>query len=179
MSRRREAIKRDILEDPKYHSQIVAKFINTMMYSGKKSVAENILYQALELMHGRIKKQKKSEDSESEGNSGSATDSIIDCFQKAIDNVKPTVEVRSRRVGGATYQVPVEVRADRSEALAMRWLIKAARVRGEKGMVLRLTGELTDAFENKGSAVKKREDTHKMAKANQAFAHFGWTKKSR
>lgn len=178
MSRRREAVKRDILEDPKYHSKVLAKFINTMMYSGKKSTAENIIYQALESMYSRIKKQKKNEESEGdEVNAGSAT--IIECFQQALDNVKPTVEVRSRRVGGATYQVPVEVRPDRSEALAMRWLIKAARLRGEKGMVLRLTGELSDAFENKGSAVKKREDTHKMAKANQAFAHFGWIKKTR
>lgn len=183
MSRRREAVKREILEDPKYNSQVLAKFINTMMLSGKKSTAEKIVYRSLELVENRVKKHKKSEDS-GDSESGTTTkrstsENALDYFQQALDNVKPTVEVRSRRVGGATYQVPVEVRPDRGEALAMRWLIKAARLRGEKGMIQRLTAELLEALDNKGSAVKKREDTHKMAKANQAFAHFGWSKKSR
>lgn len=176
MPRRREVPKREILPDPKHHSELLAKFINVLMISGKKSTAEKIIYGALEVLSDRVKKTRKSEDSEGEqGGSGSTgSTSPLRYFEQALDNVRPSVEVRSRRVGGATYQVPVEVRTDRSIALGMRWIVQAARSRGEKGMMLRLAGELMDAFESKGSAVKKREDTHKMAKANQAFAHFRW-----
>jgi small subunit ribosomal protein S7 len=174
MPRRREVPKREILPDPKLHSELLAKFINVLMVSGKKSIAEKVIYQALDNMASRLKKLKKSEEEEGgeSGSTGSA--SVMKYFEQALDNVRPSVEVRSRRVGGATYQVPVEVRTARSIALGMRWIVQAARARGEKGMMLRLAGELTDAYENKGSAVKKREDTHKMAKANQAFAHFRW-----
>jgi small subunit ribosomal protein S7 len=173
MPRRREVPKREILPDPKHHSELLAKFINVLMISGKKSTAETIIYGALDVLHDRIKKSKKSEDdSGDQGSTGST--GVLRYFEQALDNVRPSVEVRSRRVGGATYQVPVEVRTDRSIALGMRWIVQAARSRGEKGMMLRLAGELMDAFESKGSAVKKREDTHKMAKANQAFAHFRW-----
>ena len=173
MPRRREVPKREILPDPKHHSELLAKFINVLMVSGKKSTAEKIIYGALDVMIERIKKTKKSDD-ESGDQGGSAVSTVLRYFEQALDNVRPSVEVRSRRVGGATYQVPVEVRNDRSIALGMRWIVQAARSRGEKGMMLRLAGELMDAFESKGSAVKKREDTHKMAKANQAFAHFRW-----
>ena len=171
MPRRREVPKREILPDPKHHSELLAKFINVLMISGKKSTAEKIIYGALSVMDERLKKMKKTDDesSESVGSVG-----VLKYFEQALDNVRPTVEVRSRRVGGATYQVPVEVRLDRSIALGMRWIVQASRSRGEKGMMLRLAGELVDAFESKGSAVKKREETHKMAKANQAFAHFRW-----
>ena len=171
MPRRHEIAKREILPDPKHHSELLAKFINVLMISGKKSTAEKIIYGALSLMEERVKKIKKADD---EGSEGSGTATVLRYFEDALNNVRPSLEVRSRRVGGATYQVPVEVRFDRSIALGMRWLVKAARTRGEKGMMLRLAGELMDAYENKGSAVKKREDTHKMAKANQAFAHFRW-----
>jgi small subunit ribosomal protein S7 len=176
MPRRREVPKREILPDPKHHSELLAKFINVLMVGGKKSTAESIVYGALSDMDERLKKSKKAEadSDETQGGSTSGQMTLLRCFEDAINNVKPSVEVRSRRVGGATYQVPVEVRSDRSIALAMRWIVKAARARGEKSMKLRLAGELTEAFENKGSAVKKREDTHKMAKANQAFAHFRW-----
>ena len=170
MPRRREVPKREILPDPKHHSELLAKFINVLMVSGKKSIAEKIIYGALTVMEERVKKTKKSDE---EGESGSGG-SVLRYFEDALNNVRPSVEVRSRRVGGATYQVPVEVRIDRSIALGMRWIVQAARGRGEKGMMLRLAGELMDAYESKGSAVKKREDTHKMAKANQAFAHFRW-----
>jgi small subunit ribosomal protein S7 len=173
MPRRREVPKREILPDPKHHSELLAKFINVLMVSGKKSTAEKIIYGALSSMDERIKKTKKSEEDNAETTGGNAG-SVLRYFEDALNNVRPSVEVRSRRVGGATYQVPVEVRSDRSVALGMRWIVQAARTRGEKGMMLRLAGELMDAFENKGSAVKKREDTHKMAKANQAFAHFRW-----
>ncbi|KTD52366.1 30S ribosomal protein S7 [Legionella quateirensis] len=174
MPRRREVPKREILPDPKHHSELLAKFINVLMVSGKKSTAEKIIYGALTVLDERVKKTKKSdEDSGETGSSGNAG-SVLRYFEDALDNVRPSVEVRSRRVGGATYQVPVEVRHDRSIALGMRWIVQAARSRGEKGMMLRLAGELMDAYESKGSAVKKREDTHKMAKANQAFAHFRW-----
>lgn len=172
MPRRREVPKREILPDPKHHSELLAKFINVLMVSGKKSTAEKIIYGALDVMEERVKKVKKDEDEGESGSTGSAA--ILRYFEDALNNVRPSVEVRSRRVGGATYQVPVEVRHDRSIALGMRWIVQAARTRGEKGMMLRLAGELMDAFESKGSAVKKREDTHKMAKANQAFAHFRW-----
>lgn len=173
MPRRREVPKREILPDPKHHSELLAKFINVLMVSGKKSTAEKIIYGALSVMEERVKKVKKTDDEGGESGS-TASGTILRQFEDALNNVRPSVEVRSRRVGGATYQVPVEVRHDRSIALGMRWIVQAARSRGEKGMMLRLAGELMDAFESKGSAVKKREDTHKMAKANQAFAHFRW-----
>ena len=173
MPRRREVPKREILPDPKHHSELLAKLINVLMVSGKKSTAEKIIYGALNVLDERIKKSKKQDDDGDAGSSGAAG-GVLWYFQQALDNVRPTVEVRSRRVGGATYQVPVEVRLDRSIALGMRWIVQSARSRGEKGMMLRLAGELADAFESKGSAVKKREETHKMAKANQAFAHFRW-----
>ncbi len=175
MPRRREVPKREILPDPKLNSELLAKFINVLMISGKKSIAEKIIYGALDILQERVGKLKKAHDDESgDTGSGEGGSSVLNLFEKALSNVKPSVEVRSRRVGGATYQVPVEVRTDRSIALGMRWIVKAARARGEKGMMMRLAGELLDAYENKGSAVKKREDTHKMAKANQAFAHFRW-----
>lgn len=156
MSRRRVAAKREILPDPKYGDETITKFINMVMESGKKSVAERIVYGALDKIVERHK------------------DDPVEVFKTALDNVRPRVEVKSRRVGGATYQVPVEVRAMRRTALAMRWLVDAARKRGEKTMGLRLAGELIDAFENKGTAVKKREDTHRMADANRAFSHYRW-----
>jgi len=156
MSRRRVAEKREILPDPKFGSAMLARFINMVMQSGKKSVAERIIYGALDQIKER-------------GNSDP-----VDLLDKALDNVRPTVEVKSRRVGGATYQVPVEVRAARRTTLAMRWVIDAARSRGEKSMALRLAGELMDAAESRGSAVKKKEDTHRMADANKAFAHYRW-----
>jgi small subunit ribosomal protein S7 len=156
MSRRREVPKREILPDPKFGSTQITKFVNMIMQSGKKSTAEAIMYNAL--------------DSISQKGKGES----LDVLDKALENVSPMVEVKSRRVGGATYQVPVEVRADRRVTLAMRWIIDAARRRGEKSMQLKLAGELMDASENRGSAVKKREDTHRMAEANKAFAHFRW-----
>jgi len=156
MSRRRGADKRTILPDPKFNNQILAKFINMVMRSGKKSVAERIVYGALD----EIGKK-------SGGNS-------LDVFNKALENVRPVVEVKSRRVGGATYQIPIEVRSARSQTLAMRWLVDAAKNRGEKNMGLRLAGELLDASEKRGTAIKKRDDTHRMAEANKAFSHFRW-----
>lgn len=156
MSRRAVSAKREILPDPKYGSRTIARFVNMIMLSGKKSVAEHILYGAMEAMQKR-----------------GASDAA-ETLEKALDNISPLIEVKSRRVGGATYQVPVEVRAERRTALAMRWAIDAARKRGEKSMALRLAGELMDASENRGSAVKKREDTHRMAEANKAFAHYRW-----
>lgn len=173
MPRRREVPKREILPDPKHHSELLAKFINVLMLSGKKSIAEQIVYGALDVLAEKAKKVKKSED-DSDSTSGSTGSGmpVLVYFEQAMNHIRPTVEVRSRRVGGATYQVPVEVRWDRGTALAMRWLVSAARARGEKGMMLRLAGELADAFENKGTAVKRRETMHQMAKANQAFAHF-------
>ena len=156
MPRRREVPKRIILPDPKFGSEKLAKFINMVMVSGKKAVAERILYDALD----RI--------SEKTGNEA------LEVLDKAMENVSPMVEVKSRRVGGATYQVPIEVRVARRQALAMRWIIDAARKRGEKSMQLKLAGELMDAAEQRGNAVKKREDTHRMAEANKAFAHYRW-----
>lgn len=156
MPRRREVPKRIILPDPKFGSLVLAKFINTIMRDGKKSIAEKLVYVALNEIAAK------------KGNDG------MEVLDAALDNVRPSVEVKSRRVGGATYQVPVEVRSSRQNALAMRWLVDAARKRGEKSMALKLAGELMDASEKKGSAVKKREDTHKMADANKAFAHFRW-----
>jgi small subunit ribosomal protein S7 len=157
MSRRRVATKREILPDPKYGDQILAKFINIIMRNGKKSTAERIVYGALEQMGARSKGGDP-----------------LDLFNKALGNVKPVIEVKSRRVGGATYQIPVEVRPDRSMALAMRWLVDSAKKRSEKNMGLRLAGELLDASDNRGAAIKKREDTHKMAEANKAFSHYRW-----
>ena len=156
MPRRREVPKRIILPDPKFGSEKLAKFINMVMKSGKKAVAERILYDALDTIT-----EKKGGDA-------------LEVLDSALENVAPMVEVKSRRVGGATYQVPIEVRPMRRQALAMRWLIDAARNRGEKSMNLKLAGELMDASEQRGSAVKKREDTHRMAEANKAFAHYRW-----
>ncbi|MEJ1488053.1 MAG: 30S ribosomal protein S7 [Candidatus Sedimenticola sp. (ex Thyasira tokunagai)] len=156
MSRRRVVAKREILPDPKFGSQLLAKFINMVMVDGKKSVAERIIYGALERM------------SEKGGNDP------VEMLEKALENVRPMVEVKSRRVGGATYQVPIEVRQVRRNTLAMRWLIDAARKRSEKSMAFRLAGELSDAAESRGSAVKKREETHRMAEANKAFSHYRW-----
>jgi small subunit ribosomal protein S7 len=156
MARRHVAAKRPILPDPKFGSEVVAKFINMLMLNGKKAVAEKIVYGAL--------------DSVTEKTKGNA----IEILEQALDNVRPVVEVKSRRVGGATYQVPVEVRPERRNTLAMRWIVDAARARNEKGMRNRLAGELMDAVESRGSAVKKREDTHRMAEANKAFAHYRW-----
>lgn len=154
MPRRREVPKREILPDPKFHDQTVAKFVNILMRDGKKSIAESILYGALDLIKQRGK------------------DDPVDLFNTALDTVSPVVEVKSRRVGGATYQVPVEVRPSRRTALAMRWLVDSARKRGEKSMAARLAGELMDAAENRGGAARKKEDTHRMAEANKAFSHY-------
>src|SRR3990167_1639230 len=171
MPRRREVPKREILPDPKHHSELLSKFINVLMVNGKKSTAEKIIYGALDLLDDRLKKMKRDDN---EGGDGSGSTGVLQYFELALDNVRPSVEVRSRRVGGATYQVPVEVRVDRSIALGMRWIVQSSRKRGEKGMMLRLAGELVDAAQNKGAAVKRREEMHKMAKANQPFAHFRW-----
>ena len=154
MPRRREVPKRTILPDPKFGDQTIAKFINVMMQDGKKSIAEKVLYGALDTIGGR------------------GADEPLQVFYQALENVRPVVEVKSRRVGGATYQVPVEVRPSRRQALAMRWLVDSARSRSEKSMAARLAGEFMDAAEGRGSAVKKREDTHRMADANKAFAHY-------
>ena len=159
MSRRTQAPKRDLLPDPKHGSQRLTKFINMIMNSGKKSVAENIVYDALAQM------AEKSSQSEEQA---------VEMLGQALENVKPSVEVKSRRVGGATYQVPIEVRQTRRDTLAMRWVIDAARKRSEKSMAQRLANELMDAADNRGAAVKKREDTHRMAEANKAFSHFRW-----
>jgi small subunit ribosomal protein S7 len=156
MPRRREVPKRKILPDPKYNDRMVAKFCNILMINGKKSTAEHIVYGALDVIQQRYKEDP------------------LEVFRKALDTVKPKVEVKSRRVGGATYQVPVEVRAERRVALAMRWLVSYSRERGEKTMVERLAAELKEAAEGRGNAVKKREDVHKMADANKAFAHYRW-----
>jgi small subunit ribosomal protein S7 len=156
MPRRREVEKRKILPDPKFQDRIVAKFINNLMREGEKSVAERACYGAFVQVEQKLK------------------DDPLKVFKKALDNVKPAVEVKSRRVGGATYQVPVEVRQDRRVALAMRWLIDYAKARGEKTMQDKLAGEIMDAANNRGNAIKKREDTHKMAEANKAFAHYRW-----
>ena len=156
MSRRHRAEKREIIPDPKFGDLIVTKFMNSIMYDGKKSVAEQIVYGALEIVETKLK-----------------TDPL-QVFKQALDNVAPSIEVRSRRVGGATYQVPVEVRNERRQALAIRWLIQAARSRNDKTMVDRLSSELIDASNNRGNAVKKREDTHRMAEANRAFSHYRW-----
>lgn len=158
MSRRRVSQKRELIPDPRFGSETIARFVNMLMLSGKKSVAEGVVYGALDQIQAKV---------------GASTQSV-DVMQKALDNVQPFVEVKSRRVGGATYQVPIEVRPSRRTALAMRWLIDSARKRSEKGMVARLAGELMDANEGRGAAVKKREDTHRMAEANKAFSHYRW-----
>ena len=156
MPRRREDPKRPILPDPLYNSQLVTKFINVVMKAGKKSVAENLLYNALEAIQERTQEDP------------------MKIFKKAVDNVKPVVEVKSRRVGGSTYQVPIEVRPSRRLALSMRWLIQASSRRGEKTMDKRLANEFMDAAQNRGTAIKKKDDTHRMAEANKAFAHYRW-----
>ncbi len=156
MSRRRQAEKREILPDAKYGDRVVTKFMNNLMHDGKKSVAEGIVYGAFDRVESKLRKAP------------------VEVFHEALDNVKPSVEVRSRRVGGATYQVPVEVRPERREALAIRWLIDASKKRNENTMEERLAGELLDAMNGRGTAVKKREDTHKMADANKAFSHYRW-----
>ncbi len=156
MPRRREVVKRDVLSDPKYNNKLVTKFINNLMWDGKKSVAESIFYGSMDVIEERTGEDP------------------LNIFQQALTNVKPTLEVKSRRVGGATYQVPIEVRAGRRNALAMRWLIGYARERGEKTMRERLAGELMDAANNEGEAMKKKQDTFRMAEANKAFAHYRW-----
>lgn len=156
MSRRHAAEKREVLPDPKYKDTLVTKFINCLMYDGKKSVAEKIFYESLDMLASKSGKSQ------------------IEVFHEAVDNVKPSIEVKSRRIGGATYQVPVEVRGDRRNALAIRWLISLSRKRSEKTMTERLANEMLDASNSRGTAVKKKEDTHKMAEANKAFAHYRW-----
>ena len=157
MSRRRRAEKREVLPDPKFADLTVTKFMNYVMYEGKKAVAETIVYGAFDILADKKKDQEP-----------------VATFHAALENVAPAVEVRSRRVGGATYQVPMEVRPDRRRALAIRWIVSAARSRGENTMTEKLAGELLDASANRGAAVKKREDTHKMAEANRAFSHYRW-----
>jgi small subunit ribosomal protein S7 len=156
MSRRHSAEKRQVIPDAKYHDIVLAKFMNSIMYDGKKSAAEAIVYGAFDIIEGKLKSDP------------------MPIFKSALENVAPAIEVRSRRVGGATYQVPVEVRTERRQALAIRWIISAARDRNDKTMVDRLSSELMDAANNRGNAVKKREDTHRMAEANRAFAHYRW-----
>jgi small subunit ribosomal protein S7 len=156
MPRRRVVGQRKILPDPKFHNELLAKFINILMVDGKKSTAEKIVYGALDILADKSEKDQ------------------LELFEEALDNIRPQVEVKSRRVGGSTYQVPVEVRPVRRNALAMRWLVEAARKRGEKSMAQRLANEMLDASDSKGTAVKKREDVHRMADANKAFAHYRW-----
>jgi small subunit ribosomal protein S7 len=156
MGRKKKTIDRGILPDPKYNSVVVSKFVNRMMWEGKRSIGLRIVHEALEILHTKSDKEP------------------LEVFLKALDNIKPVIEVKSRRVGGATYQVPVEIRETRREALGMRWIINAARARSGKGMSDRLAAELMDAYNNTGTAFKKREDTHKMAEANKAFAHYRW-----
>lgn len=186
MPRRKAAIKREILPDPMYGSELLAKFINVVMRKGKKSLAEHIVYSALDEANVRLKKDKHAKKDESEGDSGkggragsagkakAAMNDGLEILDKALHSIRPTVEVKSRRVGGATYQVPVEVDPTRGLALAMRMLAKAAKARAEKTMVARLAAEILDAIQGRGAAVKERDDMHRMAKANQAFAHYRW-----
>lgn len=188
MPRRKAAIKREVLPDPLYGSDQVAKFINVVMRAGKKSIAEKIVYNALNTMVGRLKKESKQE-KKAEGETkakpisgearafrGSAHghEEVMETLDRALTNVAPTVEVKPRRVGGATYQVPIEVASDRGVALAMRWVVHAAKSRSEKTMALRLAAELYDAYMGRGASIKTRDDVHRMAKANQAFAHYRW-----
>ncbi len=154
MPRRRRPVKREVLPDPKYASKLVTKFINVMMYEGKKGVSETIFYRAMDILEQKTKKDP------------------VDVFIQALENVKPVVEVKSRRVGGATYQVPIEIRPERRQALGIRWIINYSRSRSEKTMFQKLAGELMDAYNNTGSSIKKKEDTHKMAEANKAFSHY-------
>ena len=156
MSRRHRAEKREIIPDPKFGDLVVSKFMNSLMKDGKKSAAERIVYGAFDLVQDKVKQDP------------------VGVFHQALENIRPSVEVRSRRVGGATYQIPVEVRTDRQQALAIRWLIDSSRKRGENTMIERLSGELLDAMNGRGQAVKKREDTHRMAEANRAFSHYRW-----
>ncbi len=156
MSRRRQAIKRSVLPDPKYGSELVAKFVNCMMLEGKKGVSETTFYKAMDILQSKTNKD------------------ALEVFTQALENVKPLVEVRSRRVGGATYQIPVDIRPERRQALGIRWLINNSRARPEKTMFQRLAAELMDAYNNAGTSIKKKEDTHKMAEANKAFAHYKW-----
>jgi small subunit ribosomal protein S7 len=190
MPRRKAAIKREVLPDPLYISEQVAKFINVVMRAGKKSIAEKIVYSALQMVTDRLKKDHKRDDEDDDrgGKGGKSTgttsgkpkahaqkhEDVLETLKKALDNVAPTVEVKSRRVGGATYQVPIEVAIDRGHALAMRWVVQAAKSRSEKTMALRLAGELHEAYMGRGASVKTRDDVHRMAKANQAFAHYRW-----
>lgn len=175
MSRRRKADKRVILPDPKFADLILSKFINNVMLDGKKSTAEGIVYGAIDILDTKkMVNDNNDDEDDSEGDVGIFKGVGLSLFHTALKKVKPRLEVRSRRVGGATYQVPVEVRHDRAVALAMRWIINAARKRGEKTMRERMAAELYDAASDRGSAVKKREDTHKMAEANKAFAHYRW-----
>jgi small subunit ribosomal protein S7 len=190
MPRRKAAIKREVLPDPLYGSDEVAKFINVVMRAGKKSIAEKIVYHALGMLTDRLKKEKdKGDKGESEGSKGGKSggasivknksrghshEDVLEALHKSLNNVAPTVEVKSRRVGGATYQVPVEVAGDRGLALAMRWVVQAAKGRSEKTMALRLAAELYEAYLGRGASVKTRDDVHRMAKANQAFAHYRW-----
>lgn len=157
MSRRKGAARREVLPDPIYNDQTIAKFVNKVMWQGKKSIAQKMVYQALDELRGKITGEEP-----------------LTVFKKAIENCKPNLEVRSRRVGGATYQVPVDVRPSRRLTLSMRWIVDHARARGEKSMALRLAGELADAYANRGNAIKKREDVHRMAEANKAFSHYNW-----
>jgi small subunit ribosomal protein S7 len=156
MSRRRKAIKRDVMPDPKFNDKVISKFTSCLMYDGKRSTAEKILYGAFDVIQKKVGSEP------------------VKVFHEALENVQPQLEVRSRRVGGATYQVPVEVRSDRALALAIRWLIYSSRNRSENSMMQRLSGELIDASSNRGASVKKKEDTHKMAEANKAFSHYRW-----
>lgn len=181
MPRRRVAAKREIIPDPKFGSERLARFMNVMMISGKKAVAESIVYQALDAAFEKLMAQRKNEKEDDEGEGGVSAikgatqeERMLSMFDVVLESIRPTVEVRSRRVGGATYQIPCEVRTERGMALAMRWLVQAARGRSEQGMTKRLANEIVDAINGRGSAIKKREDTHRMAKANQAFAHFRW-----
>ena len=192
MPRRKAAVKRDTLPDPLFGSDQVSKFINVVMREGKKSIAEKIVYSSLTMLADRLKKDAKSDESgdgkAGDGKAGSAgsakgskgaksahsKDEVLECLNRALGNVSPAVEVKSRRVGGATYQVPIEVAADRGVALAMRWVVQAAKGRAEKTMALRLAAELYEACLGRGAAVKTRDDDHRMARANQAFAHYRW-----
>ncbi len=183
MSRRKAAPKRTILPDPLFGSELLAKFINTVMRNGKKSVAERIVYGSLEIVVQKSRPAADDEEGGSKGGSGgsfsvyssaSARSMALEKFKQALDNIMPVVEVRSRRVGGSTYQVPVEVRAERRRALGMRWLADFSCKRSEKSMVLRLANEIRDAVDGRGAAVRKREDVHRMADANKAFAHYNW-----
>jgi small subunit ribosomal protein S7 len=174
MSRRHRAEKRQVLPDPQFNDMVLTKFMNNIMLDGKKSVAEKIVYGALDIVKDKAANDMLADETDESGTTSSEGHKGLRLFHKALKKVAPQLEVRSRRVGGATYQVPVEVRFDRARALAMRWIIDAARKRSERTMTQRLAGELLDAANDRGNAIKKRDDTHKMAEANKAFAHFRW-----